>query len=79
MNGGIVRDIAREVSYASGVKLSAILGPSRLKEHVRARDMVIYAAKRMGLSASQIGRELDRDHSTIIVAIQREEKRRAPE
>lgn len=74
---GTVRSIIAEVSQMAGISPAAIKGPCRDLEHVRARDMVCYVARREGMSFPQIARELNRDHTTIMSAVRREKARRA--
>jgi chromosomal replication initiation ATPase DnaA len=54
-----------------GVQLSAVLTGSRRRRIVAARDEVIRALYQEGLSRSQIGRVLHRDHSTILHSLRK--------
>ena len=67
-----VRMIASEVSEITGVPASEILGRRRAQEVCHARELVCYVARRTGMTYSQIGRALNRDHSTIIHAVANE-------
>lgn len=71
-----VRAIAKEVCELTGHSLVAVMGPSRLAADCRARELVCYIAHRSGMSTSQIGQALRRDHSSIVNAIQNEKRRR---
>jgi chromosomal replication initiator protein len=53
-----------------GVSRDAITGPARNAVVVRARDMAIYQmAAHTTMSASEIGRRVNRDHSTVLYSI----------
>ena len=72
-----IRKIVRAVSEASGVQIDHILGATRVKSAVMARDLVCYIAYREGYSMERIGRCIGgRDHTTIGTAIAREKMRR---
>lgn len=71
-----VRTIIADVAQVSGIAPSSITGPCRAVEFVRARDVVCYIASREGMSYSQIGRVLNRDHTTVMAAVRRERARR---
>lgn len=71
-----VRNIAADVCAEAGHSFDAVMGPSRVPDDVRLRDLVCYIAHRNGLSYAGIGRALNRDHHTIIYAVRREAKRR---
>lgn len=67
-----VRALIRTAGWMQGLAVEAITGPSREKEAVRARDAVIWAARRTTpASWPQLGRTLNRDHTTIIAAERR--------
>lgn len=74
-----VRQIAAEVCSHTGNSVQAVLGRSRVPHVCRVRELVCYIAHRRGLTLSQIGRALRRDHSTIKHAIENEVRRRAEE
>lgn len=74
-----VRQIAAEVCSHTGNSVHAVLGRSRAAHVCRVRELVCYIAHRRGLTLSQIGRALRRDHSTIKHAIENEVRRRAEE
>lgn len=73
---GIIRDIASQVSEATGVPHKAILGVRRDARTVQARQLVMYIARREGLSLKRIGYAMCRDHSTVRHGIEAEKKRR---
>ena len=56
-------------SQSYGVPVSIILGPSRKRDHFIARWIAIRLMRQAGMSTVKIGRELGRDHSTIISAL----------
>lgn len=70
------RAIAKQVSAETGVRLADIMGRSRLAYLCRIRELVCYIANRNGISHSQIGRVLRRDHTTIMHAVRNEQARR---
>lgn len=72
-----VRQIAVEVCSHTGNSVHAVFGRSRAAHVCRVRELVCYIAHRRGLTLSQIGRALRRDHSTIKHAIGNEVRRRA--
>lgn len=74
-----VRQIAAEVCTHTGNSVHAVMGRSRVPHVCRVRELVCYIAHRRGLTLSQIGRALRRDHSTIKHAIENEVRRRAEE
>lgn len=74
-----VRQIAIEVCSHTGNSVHAVFGRSRAAHVCRVRELVCYIAHRRGLTLSQIGRALRRDHSTIKHAIDNEVRRRAEE
>jgi chromosomal replication initiation ATPase DnaA len=75
-----IRKIVRAVSEASGVQIDHILGATRVKSAVMARDLVSYIAYREGYSMTMIGQCIGgRDHGTIGTAIAREKARRGEE
>lgn len=74
-----VRQIAVEVCSHTGNSVHAVFGRSRAAHVCRVRELVCYIAHRRGLTLSQIGRALRRDHSTIKHAIDNEVRRRAEE
>ena len=65
------------VARRHGVSPAHIYGDSRRHEFVHPRQEVMWLASRAGHSTTAIGRELGRDHTTIIHGIKSYEKRRA--
>lgn len=74
-----VRQIAAEVCSHTGNSVHAVMGRSRVPHVCRVRELICYIAHQRGLTLSQIGRALRRDHSTIKHAIENEVRRRAEE
>lgn len=72
-----VLKIVDAVSEATGIPAKRILGPRRDGPTARARQIVMYEARRAGLSYPQIGEALGRDHTSVIHGVRAEEKRRA--
>lgn len=72
----VIRSIIADVSRQTGIAPSSITGPCRSTAFVKARDLVCYVAHREGLSFPLIGRELNRDPSSVWTAARREAIRR---
>lgn len=73
---GIIRQIALAVAEETGVPFKAIMGVRRDARTVQARQLVMYIARRQGLSLQRIGYAMCRDHTTVLHGIRAEEKRR---
>jgi len=63
----IIMDIARE----RGFTISDIKSPRREYKLVRARFEIMAALKASGLSFPQVGRLLNRDHSTVMHGVRK--------
>lgn len=69
---GQIADILRAVAEAHYVDPTRILGHDRRTEAVAARQAVCYIAVTLfGHGYAQTGRDLDRDHTTVINAVRR--------
>ena len=66
-----------DADHGFDVTAAQILSDSRLPVHVEARDWAAYEGFLRGLSTPQIGRGLNRDHTSVMSAINREAARRA--
>lgn len=75
--GQKLRGVLREVSEASGIPIARILGPSRVRPVVEARQLVCHVLRRHGMSYPQIGKVIGRDHTTVIHSVRAVEARRA--
>lgn len=71
-----VRAIAKEVCGWTGHSFNAVMGRSQMADDCRVRDLVCFIAHRNGMSLPMIGRAFGRDHSTILLAVRREQARR---
>lgn len=69
--------ITEEVARSIGVTARDIVSHSRQPHLVSARDLIAFEARVQGCTLQQIGRAMNRDHSSIHDAIRREAKRRA--
>lgn len=69
--------VIHHVAADTGVTPAQIVGPSRLRPHVRARQEVMRVAHRvMGLSLPVIGKALGgRDHTTVLAGVLAAERR----
>ena len=59
------------VSHAWGTTPEAIMSRSRLQPETEARQVVMYLLTQEGVSASQIGRWMGRDHGSVLQAKRR--------
>lgn len=66
----------KRIADKHGLPVSDISGPRRLANIVAMRDEVAWELRLLGLSLTSIGAALNRDHTTIVDALRREEKRR---
>lgn len=60
-----------QASIGMGVSPRIVMGNSRARPIARARQAIMHSLHLNGLSASEIGRILDRDHTTVIHGIRR--------
>jgi hypothetical protein len=68
--------IVRSVAGLYGLSINDIVGGSPGRHHSMARDQACWRLKAIGYGYSQIGRFLSgRDHSTIIKAVERHDRR----
>lgn len=73
--------IIAHIAKKYGVAIDDILGRKRTKDIAKARNIAIYSIRRVtGLSQPMIGKKFDRDHTTILSAINSidEEMKKAP-
>ena len=63
---GHVRSLVAEASKHTGCTVDEILGYSRKRQIARARQWVMWRARKDGLTYGQIAHALNRDHTTII-------------
>lgn len=66
----------RDVSRATGITEAEIVGRSRVRPLVRARQLVAFVARRDGATYGQIAKALRRDRTTIIHGVRAEAARR---
>ncbi len=71
-----IRDIVIEkISEATGISPSEILGKRRFRDTALARHISMWAlAKLYNYSTPQIGQCMDRDHTTVVYAVNKIEK-----
>ena len=79
MRRGTITDITAQVSDITGIAVKDLLGKSRMRRIAHARFLIWFIAHREGLTLQQIARAFDRDHTTILHGIQREEAARIAE
>lgn len=63
--------IISKVVEAMKVPMEEIQSNSRLAEVVAARHILCYLLSQLGLSTLKIGKIINKDHSTVVVAIQK--------
>ena len=63
-----LRDI---VCREAGVTVADLTGPLRFREIVVARQVLCYLLRRQGLSLSQAGRLIGRDHASVLWSLRR--------
>lgn len=68
-----LKDIA-EIAEAHGYTVEDILGPSRRKHLVSVRLWCVLALRNKGHSTTEIGRIMNRCHTTICHALNKETK-----
>lgn len=69
--------LLREASQLSKISVARIVGPERGADIVWVRDAAIWVVREhFGLSLPQIGKLFHRDHTTILEACRRAERRR---
>ena len=78
----VVRDVLHDVAWTHGVSVDDILGDNRCRQFAHARQRVAFDLYAMQspdgsrrFSMPQLGRYLNRDHTTILHAIRAHEKR----
>lgn len=69
-------EIVREVSAATGISTAEIYGRSRIGKIAQARQIVMYLCREKGMTLTQIGNLLHRDHTTVMAGIEAEKRRR---
>lgn len=57
--------LAEEVANKTGITLAQMRGPSRTRFVVRARHLFMFKANQAGVSYTNIGNYLNRDHTTV--------------
>ena len=74
---GQVKEIASAVCAEAHIPVSAVYGASRLPPIVAARQLIMYLARKEGLTLDVIGKAMNKDHTTVMEAVKREEARRS--
>jgi chromosomal replication initiation ATPase DnaA len=67
-----------EVAQLHGYTVEDILGKSRLKKLVAIRQLCVFRLRDEGYSTTEIGRIMDRDHSTICHALNKDKTHGKP-
>jgi chromosomal replication initiation ATPase DnaA len=69
--GETLRNAVAIAARSFGTTVAVVLGSSRTREAVDARAVVAYVGWLLGISYSRVGREIGRDHSTVMHAVGR--------
>ena len=64
-------DAIAEIAQAHLYTVEDIIGPRRFKHLVTVRRKCIWMLRDKGYSTTEIGRIMNRDHSSIVVALQK--------
>lgn len=67
----LLNEIVEAIARTMKVTTADILGPCRSGQVIRARQVVCWVLSKRGQSYPQIGRRINRDHSTVISAVRR--------
>lgn len=74
---GPIADIVRAVCAETGIRPVDIYAPGPGLRHVsQARQLIMFIARRRGLTVTKIGRYLNRDHTTVVHGARAEQARR---
>ena len=66
----VVLAVVQEVAKQYGLDVDEVLGRARSKTVARARCMAMWLTRvRLDMSYPEIGREFDRDHTTVMSAV----------
>lgn len=76
---GKINEIVQQVSEFTCISVKDIMGKSRKAPVAQARFLVWFVARQQGMTLHQIARAFERDHTTILHGIQREEAARRTE
>ena len=68
---GLTKQCARRAALAFHLDVTDVMGESRRREVLDARAVTYYAAHLAGDNYSQIGRVMQRDHSTVMHGVSR--------
>ncbi len=64
-----LREIVQRVARTAGVPVDQLRGPSRDRHLVHLRRIAMVEARKAGYSLPAIGRELNRDHTTVLYGL----------
>lgn len=70
-NAAIVDAAITNAARAFGTTTTAVASGSKYREDVDSRAVACYVARLFGVSHSEIGRHIGRDHSTVMHAVSR--------
>lgn len=67
----LAQEVATRLAEETGIPAQVILGRSRYRAVVKARHQVMVELWRQGMSTTEIGSVLDRDHTTVMHGLQK--------
>lgn len=73
-----IDDAVEAIARAMKVTVADIMGPDRAKVFMQARQVAYWVLHQRGQSTAQIGRRLNRDHSSVINSLRRYETHATP-
>lgn len=72
-----ISDLITIAAHAAHIRPEDVTGQCRRRQFAWPRQWVMFEAAQLGNPTTKIGRELHRDHTTVIYGIRRERDRRA--
>lgn len=70
-HSSLLDELAAEICTETGLTLADIRGHDRRRYFVRARQLLMFKARQAGISISEIGRFVNRDHTTVLHGVNR--------
>jgi len=67
-----------EVAQLHGYTVEDVIGKSRFKKLVAVRQLCVFRLREEGYSTTEIGRIMNRDHSTIVHALNKDKANGKP-
>lgn len=70
-HSSLLDELAAEITQETGLTLADIRGRDRRRHFARARQLLMFKARQAGLSLTEIGRFVNRDHTTVMNGVER--------